>query len=80
MVVMEPIRHMSLPRHDFSKVAPAAPTPAGGVRAHTRCRSCGLHVHAALAHASDADCVEALRVEVELHNAWKAKRRQTDEA
>lgn len=33
-------------------------------RAPRRCRSCGLPLQGGVAHASDASCVDALRVEI----------------
>jgi hypothetical protein len=39
--------------------------PAKNGSTPNRCRSCGVPLDGALAHATDAECVEALRREVE---------------
>ena len=41
--------------------------------AQSQCNSCGLPIRAGLAHAGEAQCVEALRIEIQLLKAFRRK-------
>lgn len=54
-------------------LALAMPEPSPAPVAHPQCHSCGLPIRAGLAHAGEAQCVEALRIEIQILKAFRRK-------
>ena len=61
---------------EHSRRAPltlAMPEPAPVQAVQAQCHSCGLPIRAGLAHAGEAQCVEALRIEIQILKAFRRK-------